>query len=301
MAAICHDTVIAVVVDPCVDFFEFACGKWLTAHPIPKEETAYDQMKMLSDKVVEQLRDAFESPEIFPSKSMNALKSMYHKCMDKKELNRIGSTHLLRTIRSYGVWPMVDGDSKWRVKDFDLTSLMIRVSDRLKVFIAYTITLDYKNVSRFLVQFDQADLGLGRNTRDYYLDRAKHGKKIEAYRQLLIGRVKLINNYAHLPNDDEKITSDVNEIIELETKIAKIMVAEEDRRDLLKRYHLQRLSYMQNLTPMIDWSRYLLSIVPHSVHNYIAADPQVLIMDFDYMGRQVLLTSQCWMSDYWVV
>ncbi|KAK6054550.1 hypothetical protein COOONC_07946 [Cooperia oncophora] len=90
---------------------------------------------------------------------MNALKSMYHKCMDEKdldekELNRTGSKRLLQTISSYGVWPMVDGDDKWRVENFDLTSLMIHVSEvrGLDVFIATDVSLDDKNVSRRLIE-----------------------------------------------------------------------------------------------------------------------------------------------------
>ncbi|KAK6052541.1 hypothetical protein COOONC_09954 [Cooperia oncophora] len=84
---------------------------------------------------------------------------------------------------------------------------------------------------RFNVQFDQADLGLD---RDYYLDRAKYGKKIEAYKQFLINQVKLIREYANRPSSDRKIKQDVDEIIKFETKIAKIMVAEEDRKTALE-------------------------------------------------------------------
>ncbi|PIO67338.1 hypothetical protein TELCIR_10916 [Teladorsagia circumcincta] len=150
---------------------------------------------------------------------------------------------------------MVDGDDKWRASDFDLTSLMVHISEKrdIDVFIGIYVSLDDKNVSRRLVKFDQADLGLGANTRDYYLNRANHGRKIEAYRQLLISRVKLIYEYANIPKNDEKIISDANEIIELEVKIAKIMVAEEDRRDYFKRYNLRRLSDMQKLMPMVIW------------------------------------------------
>ncbi|KAK6060670.1 hypothetical protein COOONC_01669 [Cooperia oncophora] len=87
-------------VDPCVDFFEFTCGNWIAAHPIPNDAISRTQMGVLSDKVLEQMRDALESPEIFASKSMNALKSIYHKCMDQKEVNRIGPKQLLQTIKA---------------------------------------------------------------------------------------------------------------------------------------------------------------------------------------------------------
>ncbi|KHJ99553.1 hypothetical protein OESDEN_00456 [Oesophagostomum dentatum] len=90
---------------------------------------------------------------------MNALKAMYKKCMDKDELNRIGATRLIQSIRSFGVWPILEGDEKWRVNDFDLTSLLVHVSQvrGVDVFISYYVTLDSKNVSRRLIEVCQAD------------------------------------------------------------------------------------------------------------------------------------------------
>ncbi|KIH68187.1 hypothetical protein ANCDUO_01482 [Ancylostoma duodenale] len=180
-------------VDPCEDFFEFTCGNWIANHPIPSHKTSYSQFANLSDKVQEKMREIFESKEMFGSKSMNALKAMYRRCMDKDELNRVGARRMLETIRGYGVWPMLDGDDRWRVEDFDLTSLLIHVSEvrGVDVFVSNYVSLDSRNVSRRLIEFDQGDLGLGDSTRDYYLDRKKHGKKIAAYRQFLIDKVSL--------------------------------------------------------------------------------------------------------------
>ncbi|KAK6049314.1 hypothetical protein COOONC_13181 [Cooperia oncophora] len=64
-------------------------------------------------------------------------------------------------------------------------------------------------------------------------------------------RVKLINEYANLPSNNSKIAKDVDEIIEFETKIAKIMVAEEDRKNPSRMYNLRRLTDMEKLTPMV--------------------------------------------------
>ncbi|KAK6039430.1 hypothetical protein COOONC_23065, partial [Cooperia oncophora] len=133
-----------VQVDPCVDFFEFTCGNWIAAHPIPSDETSRTQLHVLSDKVLKQMRgkvhiNALESPEIFASKSMNA-PEVYIPQIDFPQ--------------SYGVWPMVDGDDKWRVENFNLTSLMIHVSKvrGLQVFILYRILEDKKNTSRRIIE-----------------------------------------------------------------------------------------------------------------------------------------------------
>ncbi|KAK6736238.1 hypothetical protein RB195_019108 [Necator americanus] len=274
-------------VDPCMDFFEFTCGNWIANHPIPSHKTSYSQFGNLSDKVQEEMRGIFESKEIFGSKSINALKAMYNRCMDKEELNAIGSRRLIESIRDYGVWPMVDGDHKWRVEDFDLTSLLIHVAEMrgVDVFVSNYVTLDNRNVSRRLIEFDQGDLGLGDSTRDYYLDREKHGKKISAYRQLLISKVALFLEESNLPENKTKIAQDVDEIIDLETKFAKILVPDEDRRNYSEQYNLRRLNDLQKLMPLVDWTRYFHSVAPYVVHDYLASNPEILIVEIDFMRR----------------
>ncbi|KAK6040368.1 hypothetical protein COOONC_22126 [Cooperia oncophora] len=104
----------------------------------------------------------------------------------------------------------------------------------------------------FFRMFDQiGHVGFGPEFRDYYLDRVKYGGLIELYRQFLVVVVKLIIEYAHLPSNNSKIAKDVDEVIEFETKIAKIMVAEEDRNDRTRMYNLRRLADMEKLTPMV--------------------------------------------------
>ncbi|XGW11065.1 hypothetical protein V3C99_012512 [Haemonchus contortus] len=274
-------------IDPCVDFFEFSCGNWIEAHPIPEYLTFSSRFTEVRGSVLQQMKDEFESPEIFSSKSMNAVKFMYQKCVNKEELTKNGSKRLLQTIRSYGVWPMIEGDDKFRVEDFNLTSLMIHITKArgFHVFVANGVTRDSKNASRRLIEFSQADLGLGKSTRDFYLDRAKHGNKIEAYKKLLISEVLLINEYDNRSYNYEKIAQDVDEIIDFETKVAEIMVAEQDRRNFFKMYNIRRLSDLQKLMPMIDWTRYFYSIAPYSVHKYFANDPNVLIKEIDYLRR----------------
>ncbi|VDN38531.1 unnamed protein product [Cylicostephanus goldi] len=52
---------INVSVDPCDDFFAFACGNWIANHPIPKHKAIYHQFAMLSDRVQEQMRGKVKS------------------------------------------------------------------------------------------------------------------------------------------------------------------------------------------------------------------------------------------------
>ncbi|EPB73751.1 peptidase family M13 [Ancylostoma ceylanicum] len=245
----------------------------------------FTDVALSAEDVEPPIIELLESEEIFGSKSMNALKMIYKRCMDKGE--RVTARRLLEIIREYGVWPMVEGDDKWRVGDFDLTSLLAHVSEvrGLRTFISVGIHYDIKNSSRYVIAFDQGQLGLGQSTREIYLDKKKYGLMISTYKQFLINQMTRFLKDINLPKNDTKIADDVDEIIELEMKLAKVIVPDEDRRNYTKMYKLRRLSDMQRLMPLANWTRYFHSIAPRVVHDYFNGNPDIYIVETEFMRR----------------
>lgn len=99
-----------------------------------------------------------------------------------QDLNARKSSELLNRIEEYGFWPIIHR-TKWHSDKFDLTKLLVDVgqSRAIDVFIDVYVSLDQKNVSRRLLNFDQGGLGLGSGARDYYLNETRHGKQMKAY------------------------------------------------------------------------------------------------------------------------
>ena len=48
-------------VDACTDFYQFACGKWLAANPVPADRARYSRLNELADRNARIVRDILEN------------------------------------------------------------------------------------------------------------------------------------------------------------------------------------------------------------------------------------------------
>lgn len=72
------------------------------------------------------------------------------------------------------------------------------------------------------MQIDQATLGLGTGTQDYYLNPEKFPVHLDAYKEYQLDTLKLVLNGANISYDISQLIIDINDVIAFEIEIAKV-------------------------------------------------------------------------------
>ena len=80
--------------DPCVDFYQFACGGWLKNNPIPSDRSTWATFDDLQERNDTKLRQILETAAATPTEQTRKIGDYYGSCMDEDGINTRGLTPL---------------------------------------------------------------------------------------------------------------------------------------------------------------------------------------------------------------
>lgn len=288
-------------VDPCSDFFEFACGQWNREHPIPDERTKYDVFTLLNDGLQDRLKSLLETPA--SSQDIPVIRNtkfLYQSCVNLTAMAEREDDSFRAIVTTLGGWPVIS--QRWDDSDFDLATLL----GRLRAWYGYTplvtmyVSVDEKNsVAHRIVLNQQAQLPM--THRDYYL-KGRDDNLLQVYRRYAM---KVVTSFGA---DESQAERDVEDIIDFEIDLANITIPMDERRKRREsQYNKYRISELStNLTDTIDWLRFV-TMVFSEVGIDIADAEEVIVLYPDYvyeLGRLLQKTSPRTLQNYvvwWVL
>ncbi|XP_054161796.1 neprilysin-2-like [Oppia nitens] len=171
-------------VNPCHDFYQFSCGKWIDNKQIPEDRPAVNQFSELSDKLNKQLKGLIQNINLKTESRpfIRNIKHFYDSCLNTSLLEQLGNKPLDDLIAKLGGWPVVSG-SYW--SNIQWTDVYLRLHDVgviNSMLFSLDIQIDDKNNSRRILTIDRSSFGL--MSRDAML-KGDNDKSIKAYKTLI--------------------------------------------------------------------------------------------------------------------
>ncbi|MBT9331339.1 M13 family metallopeptidase [Paracidobacterium acidisoli] len=252
-------TAIDKTADPCVDFYQYACGNWRKDNPIPGDQSRWGRFNQLNERnrylLYVELKQATDHPA---SPLQRQYGDFFAACMNTDRADQLG----IQPIQ-----PLLDRIAKLDDRQ-QLAALVALLQSRngSNVFFSFGVEQDQKDSTRQIAAAFQDGLTLP--DRDYYIDKSDRMAKIrDQYRDYVISLFKLAGD------SDDQAKAEAGHVIDIETTLAQNSMARVDLRDPNKRYHLLPVSGLKSLAPDFDWSVYLSDIQAPSINDLNVGTP----------------------------
>ena len=230
-------------VDPCVDFYKFACGGWQKNNPIPADQAGWSVYAKLADENMQFLWGILQEAAAAKDRTpvQQKIGDYFSACMDTAAIDKAGLDPLrpaLARIAALNTRPA-------------LIAAIASIHHTLPGTYFFNSGTSQDAVDATTMIAEVAAGGLGLPDRDYY---TKTDAKSEQIRTQYAAYIAQIVQLSGGTADQGKSTAAA--ILRIETALAKASLTRVERRDPHKTYHKMTLAELQTLAPAIDWPAY---------------------------------------------
>jgi putative endopeptidase len=224
-------------IDPCVDFYQYACGNWMKTAEIPPDQSSWGSFVELDERNIATLRGILEKASANnPGRDAidQKIGDFYSSCMDEKTVNANGLNPLKPELKRIAA-----------AKDRSTLAAEIarvQLTGPANPLFNFGSSSDLHNAGQTIAFIDQGGLSLP--DRDNYLKDDPH--TVDLRKHLVDYVTEVFTLAAQSP---EKAAESAQTVLRIETALAKFSMDRTERRDPRKRDHKMPLSEAIALAP----------------------------------------------------
>ena len=253
-------TAIDKSVDPCQDFYHYACGSWLKNNPIPPDQSSWGRFNELHERNQTILRGILDKQSVDnPGRDAvdQKIGDYYYSCMDEAAIEAKGTAP---------VKPYIEQIDSMKDKSELPTVLGGLHRAGGNAFFGFSSQPDFKDSKINIASADQGGMSLP--DRDYYFK--TDAKSVELRQKLEQHIAKTFELYGE---PAAKASADAKTVMQIETALAKNSLDRTEQRDPEKIYHKMSVADLQKLSPAFAWNEYFTTIQPPKFDSLNVGEP----------------------------
>ncbi|KAJ8664260.1 hypothetical protein QAD02_005922 [Eretmocerus hayati] len=267
-------------INPCEDFYQYACGNYMKNSNVLNDKIRFDLMDEFQMKIHEQIRHVIENKiENKSPQFLRKLSSYYKTCMDEERVERNSEKEFRKMLTKLGGWPVLQ--SSWNESNFDWKNMIYRLRDaglQFDQFINIYYENDLKNNSRSTIHLDGVNLGLEAKI----LFKGENDDTVKAYFNYMV------NFAVAMGANFDQAVDELSHVRDFEIEIAKIRVlVEQELLDIEHLYNPVNVSTLEELCPQVPWKTYISRLFP--APKKVDSSDRVIIKVPGYLERYCCL------------
>ena len=260
-------------IDPCVDFFQYACGAWIKNNPIPPDQSSWDIYSKMQDENTARLRDILESasaPDPKRSAINQKIGDYYASCTDEKAIDAKGADPIKPSLAQIAA-------IKSKAEIADVKSALIGDN----VLFPINSIQDFRDASKVIANVDQGGLGLP--DRDYY---TKDDDKSQELRKAYLAHVEKM--FELLGDAPTVAAAEAQTVMNIETTLAKGSMTRVERRNPKNLDHKMTAAELERVSPLFRWNVYFTKVGLSSLQSLNVSSPDFFKTLNDTLDKESL-------------